>query len=220
VTAPPNARPEVPSWRLVATLALAGALAGLAIVFVHQWSEPRIQAHRAAALRDAIREVLRGPASVRTVWVRDGRLIDDLPAGADSAGIDRIYLGADSRGDPVGFAIEAARPGYQDVVRLIFGFDPAAAEVIGMKVLESKETPGLGDRIEKDSAFLAAFRGIEPPLLGIKPGTGSGATGEVDMISGATISSRTVIDAINERLEGLLPLIEAYDRARAAGAGP
>ena len=31
--------------------------------------------------------------------------------------------------------------------------------VIGMKVLESKETPGLGDKIEKDSAFVAEFRG-------------------------------------------------------------
>ena len=49
---------EVPSWRLILTLALAGAMAGLAIVLVFGWAEPKIEAHRAAALRAAIQEVL------------------------------------------------------------------------------------------------------------------------------------------------------------------
>ncbi|MDH3735019.1 MAG: FMN-binding protein [Gemmatimonadota bacterium] len=217
---PGATRPQVASWRLISTLAVAGALAGLAIVFVHQWSEPRIQAHRAAALREAIQEVLGGPTSYRTLWVADGRLTDVLPAGADSTEIDRVYVGDDASGAALGFAIEGERPGYQDVVGLIFGFDAGRGEVIGMKVLESKETPGLGDKIEKDSTFLAAFRGVGTPLLGVKPGAGRGEPGEVDMITGATISSRTVIDIINERLEVLLPLIEAYAAAPTDGDGP
>lgn len=206
----PSPGPQVPSWKLVGTLALAGALAGLAIVFVHQWSEPRIQAHRAAVLREAIREVLGGPTSYRTLWVVDGRLTDALPPGADSMSVDRVYLGDDPGGGSAGFAIEGERPGYQDIVRLIFGFDAARGEVIGMKVLESKETPGLGDRIGSDSAFLASFQGVGVPLVGVKSGARTGGAGEVDMISGATISSRTVIDIINARLEALRPLVEEY----------
>jgi len=215
----PSPGPQVSSWRLVGTLAVAGALAGLAIVFVHQWSEPRIQAHRAAVLREAIREVLGGPTSYRTLWVVDGRLADALPPGTDSASVDRVYLGDDPGGRAAGFAIEGEHPGYQDVVRLIFGFDAERGEVIGMKVLESKETPGLGDRIGSDSAFLASFQGVRAPLVGVRSGAGTRGADEVDMISGATISSRTVIDIINARLEALRPLVEEYAAPGGGGGG-
>ncbi len=208
---PPARRPNVPAPRLIGTLALAGALAGLAIVFVHQWTEPRIQAHRAAALRAAIQEVLGGPESYRTLWVEEGRLLDEPPTGSDTASLDRVYLGRDSSDRAVGFAVAGELPGYQDVIRLIFGYDPSRRQVIGMKILESKETPGLGDKIEKDSAFVAQFAAAATPLLGVKPGRATGAVGEVDMISGATISSRTVIAIINERLEALGALLDGHD---------
>ena len=206
---------EVPSWRLVTTLAAAGALAGLAIVLVFSWAEPRIEAHRAEALRAAIGEVLRGPERYETLFVVEGALSASLPVGADSAGLDRIYEGFDPTGRPMGFAIAGGLPGYQDIVRLIFGFDAERGELLGMKVLESKETPGLGDKIEKDSAFVSSFRGVVPPIEGVKAGEGTGGEHEVDMITGATISSRTVIAVINQRLETLGPIIEAYVRERA-----
>jgi electron transport complex protein RnfG len=79
-----------------------------------------------------------------------------------------------------------------------------------MMVLESKETPGLGDKIEKDEAFVSQFDGAIAPLLGVKSGAGTGDPSEIDMITGATISSRTIINIINETLERLGPLIEAY----------
>lgn len=210
--------PNVPARRLISTLALAGAAAGLAIVLVHGWAEPRIQAHRAAALAAAVEEVLGGPDSYDTIWVGQGELVARLPAAADSSA-DRVYLGRDSAGRPVGFAVAGELPGYQDVVRLLFGYDPSRGEVIGMKVLESKETPGLGDKILKDSAFLSQFEGVRPPLEGVKSGAGTGGPGEVDMISGATISSRTVIEIINKRLAELRPLLDEYHAAGAA-AGP
>ena len=46
--------------------------------------------------------------------------------------------------------------GYQDVIRiLLYGYSPEHQAIVGMRVLESRETPGLGDKIEKDPAFLA-----------------------------------------------------------------
>lgn len=206
-----GSRPEVPAWRLVSTLAVAGGIAGLAIVFVFQWAQPRIEAHRAEVLRVAIEEVLRAPDSYRTLWVQDGALTADLPAGLDSTALDRVYLGRDADGSPMGFAIAGELPGYQDVIRLLFGYDAAEGRLIGMKVLESKETPGLGDRIEKDTVWLAEFDGVVPLLKGVQRGRGTGDDHEVDMISGATISSRTVIKIINRRLAELQPLLDAYD---------
>ncbi len=217
-TSPPEmaAPPEVPAWRLMSTLAAAGAFAGLAIVLVFGWAEPRIEAHRVEALRAAIQEVLGGPERYETLFVINGSLASELPAGIDSTGLDRVYAGYDSEGERVGFAIAGEQPGYQDIVGLIFGYDPESDELLGMKVLESKETPGLGDKIEKDSAFVASFDGVVPPIVGVKKGTGAGEASEVDMITGATISSRTVIEIINRRLATLGTMIEEYSAERAS----
>ncbi len=209
-TAPGLSVKEVPSWRLILTLALAGAMAGLAIVLVFGWAEPKIEAHRAAALRAAIQEVLGGPERYETLFVVDGSLTAALPANVDSTELDRIYAGYAADGSQMGFAIAGEQPGYQDIVGLIFGYDAESGELLGIKVLESKETPGLGDKIEKDSAFVSSFRGVVPLIKGVKARTGTGSEHEVDMITGATISSRTVIEIINKRMESIGPMIQAY----------
>jgi electron transport complex protein RnfG len=188
---------------LVLTLALAGAVAGLIIVLVHQWAQPRIEAHQARVLREAIYEVLGGPERYETAFLVDGSFTTSPAAAADTAALERVYVGYAEDGRPVGVAVAGAQPGFQDVIRLIFGYDPGDRQVLGMKVLESKETPGLGDKIVKDSAFVAEFSDVAAPLLGVKSGAGEGEDNEVDMITGATISSRAVIDIINGRLATL-----------------
>jgi len=105
----------------------------------------------------------------------------------------------------------AGEPGFADIVRVIFGYDPATKQILGMRVIESKETPGLGDKIEKDSAFVRQFRGALTPLLGVKVGRRqAGDQHQVDMITGATISSRVVIRIISNAVARLGPVIENY----------
>ena len=72
------------------------------------------------------------------------------------------------------------------------------------------------DKIEKDSTWVAAFRGVPSPILGVKRGQGTGAEGEVEMITGATISSRAIIDIINHRLEDLGEVLRTFEAGRAA----
>lgn len=201
--------------RLIGTLAFAGAVAGMAIVMVFQWANPRIEAHRALVLAQAITEVLGGPERYETVYVEDGKL---TPQPADTAGLDRVYVGYDAADQPVGVAMVAAEAGFQDVITLIFGYDPGTGDLMGMKVLESKETPGLGDKIEKDSAFVGGFSGVGTPLLGVKSDRASGADEEVVMITGATISSRAVIGIINHRLEALRDPVSTYWSSSLAAA--
>ena len=213
----PNAPVQVStsSVRLIATLAVAGALAGLAIVMVFQWANPRIEAHRALVLAQAITEVLGGPERYETVYVQDGRL---TPQPSDTSGLDRVYVGYDGADQPVGVAMVAAEAGFQDLISVIFGYEPTSGDLMGMKVLESKETPGLGDKIEKDSAFVRGFREVGTPLLGVKSDRASGAHAEVIMITGATISSRAVIGIINHRLEALRDPVSTYWSSAIASA--
>ena len=200
-------KPATPSWRLISTLGVAGAMAGLLIVLVFGWAEPRILDNQARAIAAAIDEVLHDPARTETLFLVDGALTTTPPAGTDTLKVDRVWAGYDDDGRRVGFAMLAAEPGFQDLVHVIFGFDAESGTVLGMRVLDNKETPGLGDKIVKDSAWVAGFEGAAAPLVAVKPGTGTGADNEVDTITGATISSRVVIQIIDNRIAQVRPLL-------------
>ena len=205
---PPQA-PQTPMTRLIGTLALAGAMAGLLIVVVYELTLPAIEEKRARELAEGVGAVLQQPASFKTLHLYEGQLVEDLPEGVDPRGIERIYLGFREDGSRIGFAIPAAEPGYVDYIGIIFGYDPETREVLGMRVLESNETPGLGDKIETDEGFLSTLIGGRVPLKGVSPGTAE-EPDEVNMITGATISARTVVQAINKAIERWEPYLEDY----------
>ena len=212
----PDATPEqepveakVSTFRLVATLAVAGILAGILIAMVNQHTHPIIEAYRAEQLRKAVYEVLPGIARYSTYFLIDGALTATLPQGAKESDYKRAYFGYDEAGQLKGVALSRGESGFQDIVLVIFGFDPSAGTVSGMKVLESKETPGLGDKIFKDQAFVDQFfAGPRVPLVGVKAGSGRGEPNEIDTITGATISSKVVISIINNAVEEWKPLLE------------
>src|SRR5690606_3037454 len=88
-------RRSVPAWRLIATLAIAGATAGLLIVTVFQWAQPRIQAHQAEVLRGAVAEVLKAPARTERFFLYQGALTMEVPPVADTLAVERVFLGYD-----------------------------------------------------------------------------------------------------------------------------
>jgi electron transport complex protein RnfG len=201
--------PEVPAWRLLTTLACAGMLAGLLLVFVHKATQPAILAHKAAVLRAGIHEVLADPERFETLYVTEAGLSAEPPPGASEKDAERVYLGIRPDGSRAGFAVETSKAGFQDQIVVLFGYDPGTGTVLGIKVLGHKETPGLGDKIERDG-FTGQFTAAATPLEGVKAGKGGGE-GQIEMITGATISSRTVIGAINKALERLGPRLAAYE---------
>lgn len=204
--------------RLVATLTVAGLLSGLAIVSAHRLTQPRIRDNQAAALERAVLEVLPGATRMERRVLREGRLeVAVGPAG----GLDEsLFAGfADTDGAPrlVGWAVPASGAGFQDTIKLIYGLDPAGARVIGMAVLESRETPGLGDRIYKDPEFVAEFADLATePAIELIQGHGEAAH-QVDAITGATISSRAVVRILNQANARWRPLLP--DPAQVAPRG-
>ena len=205
--APPAA--DVSAGRLLAVLGIGGAVAGVLLVVVFFLTLPAIEANRAKDLQEAGGEVLKGPERYDTLYVVGNALVKEVPAGTDRKALEQVYIGYGPGNQPLGFALVAGEPGFQDVIRLIFGYDAKSRRLIGMKVLESKETPGLGDKIQKDQAFVGQFAGAEPPLIGVKGGKRS-TPREVSTITGATISSRAVIRIINNAVKRLGPMLEAY----------
>lgn len=198
---------EASAIGMVGTLALAGAISGLCHVGIYEVTKPRIEQNRADALDAAIYRVLPGATTRKAYVVRDGALkaIEGLPKGEPA-----VFAGFDAAGKRLGFAVPANGAGFADNILLLYGFDPERKKVVGLEVLESKETPGLGDKIYKDPQWVGQFKGvsIDPGLVPTKPGAKS-KPNEVDTISGATISTKAVVKIVNAGNEKWAPSIAA-----------
>ena len=212
LTPPPSARaPEVSSWKLLATLALAGAAAGLLVVAVYKATLPTIEKYAAAKVETAVREVLKAPARWDTLYLQNNALTRSPAPGDDLKDLPKAYVGFDASGKRIGAAVTAQEPGFQEEVLLMIGFEPESGTLIGFKVVEQKETPGLGDKIERDTSFTLQFPGRVTPLKGVKARNPADPS-QVQTLTGATISSRAVIRIINHAVERWQPLLAAYDQ--------
>jgi electron transport complex protein RnfG len=194
--------------RLIITLGIAGFFSGLVLVTVFLATQPLILRNQAEALEAAIYRVLPGSTTQKPFVLEEGALVPFEEEGGRVPLQDAVFGAYDDNGQLVGFGIPSEGPGFQDTIKLIYGFDVENENIVGMEVLESKETPGLGDKIIKDQDFLDSFKAlsVEPEVLAVKPGE-SQSSNEVDTISGATISSKAVIKIINEGNRRWLDLV-------------
>lgn len=198
--------PEPSSFRLISTLGLAGFISGLVLVSVYLYTKPIIEANKAAALREAIFKVLPGTTSFKIFAIHEGKLTE-----VDVADGEIIFLGLNDENQMTGFAISDKEPGFQDLIGVIYGFDAVNKTIIGYEVLECKETPGLGDKIFKDEAFVENFTAlqVEPEIIMVKKGAKQKAH-EVDGITGATISAKTVVKLMNKSINKWKSAIDEY----------
>ncbi len=222
-------RKEIPSWRLVATLAVAGALAALLLSFVYEATKPLIDANKAKVLREAVAEVLKDPQAVTSLKVTDAGLVaDETTVYLEEKGVERVYLGYadEERTRPIGFALKGGAYGYgSDPIMLVFGYDAQTDEILGLKVLGHKETPGIGTKIETEDSFAGLFWKPEsgdvparqPRLVGKRADQfRSSDPHHVDMISGATISSKAVLKVVNDLWERLGERLQAFAKKEGA----
>lgn len=204
---------EHSSGKLIATLGIAGFFSGLLLVVVYLYTLPMIEANKAAALERAIYKVLPGCTNFETLVLENGKLgeMTEAKAAAGGEAPKAIYAGRDSLGQLIGFAIPSDEPGFQDVIAGIMGYQPEKKMIIGFEVLESKETPGLGDKIIKDQAFTVQFEAlsVEPEIVVVKKGEKQNPN-EVEAITGATISSKTVVKLLNKGMGEWQGAIEEY----------
>jgi electron transport complex protein RnfG len=215
VSGAPSARSE--ALRLVATLTIAGLFSGISIVLAYRTTLPRIQANQRAALEAAVFEVLPGTVRLeRLSW--DGARLAAGEAGKGALQ-ESIFAGYAADDSLLGFAVPGAGAGFADTIKLIYGLDPSGDRVLGMKVLESRETPGLGDKIYKDVKFVAEFRELViDPVIELIKGHGE-KPNQVDAITGATISSRAVVKILNQTNAVWRPRIAALAAQPSAVAG-
>jgi electron transport complex protein RnfG len=204
------------SFKMLRAMVGIGVLCALLIVLMYEGTKPRIARLKAEALQAAIFKVLPGISESQGFVLDQNGKFNPLEGKGDNNQV--IYAGYDADGQLTGLAIEASGQGYADIIRILYGYDPVNEKVIGFYVLESKETPGLGDKIEKDEVFLSNFNGLDVSLnqsrndlynevVAVKSGEKE-HDWQVDGITGATISSRAIADIIDNSAGQMAPLIQ------------
>lgn len=206
---------EVSSFKLVLALGIAGLLSGIILVSTFIYTDPLIKANKAAAIQRAIFKVLPECDSFTTLKLEDGKITEKVVDPNNNEESDKedlvIYAGFNTNKELIGFAIPGSEPGFQDIIATLFGYEGTKKVIIGFEVLESKETPGLGDKIFKDADFQTNFTSlsVEPEIVSVKKGEKQNPN-EVESITGATISSKAVVRLLNKTMNTWQTSIDEY----------
>jgi electron transport complex protein RnfG len=196
-----------------------GAMCALLIVTVYQTTADRIRENQERFLAAAVSQIL--PAAQTTVAVvqtEDGRLEEAVETPALP-----VFMGYNADGELVGAVVTAQGMGYQDNIRVLYAYSFELDAIVGFKVLDSKETPGLGDKIEKEPHFLANFERLDAtltpdgdallhPIVTVKQGQKL-QPWQLDGITGATITSEAIGNILNDSANTWAPVLERNSHA-------
>ncbi|MCK5836616.1 MAG: FMN-binding protein, partial [Desulfobacula sp.] len=167
-----------------AALAIVGAISAVTLVFVYSYSMPKITVNVNRATQ----------AGIKNIFPQMDK--------ANKTSMSGVFDVRDKNGKALGYAFTAEGNGYQGLIQLIAGVDPGMKTMMGMEVLESQETPGLGAEIAGD--FRKQFSGLSvTKTIEYVKNKKPEKPNQIEAITGATISSRAVVNILNKRIQEL-----------------
>lgn len=192
--------------RMIRMLAGISLLCGLLIVGTHVNTLARIRHNQEILMRESVSQLLPGIEKQTIYGVSPSGELTILP-GLEGEG-KKLFAGYDGQGKFLGIAIEASARGYADVISAMYAYSPETHTITGFRVVDMRETPGLGDRIGSDKEFARNFEKLDAshPIEVVKHGKKTNPW-QIDAISGATVSSRTVGRLLDESMRELEPVI-------------
>lgn len=165
--------------RLALTLLAITAVMAAALAGVNQITAPIIDRLQEEKTQQAIDQVLPGGG--------------EAVAFTDTTGLVRQVYASEK-----GYAVEVTPMGFDNTITMMVGVDPQG-QVLGIRIISHTETAGLGAVAAAENSAGEAFRdqlvGMSGQLAVTKDG------GQVDAITGATITSRAICAGINAALQ-------------------
>lgn len=184
--------------RSAASLGLVAVIGTTLLAGVHRLTAERIAEQERRAMLSQLTEIL--PRDRYDNELRDDRISfrdeQHFPGGQTVT----AYR-ARQDGQPVAVILRFAAPdGYNGPIGLLAGID-TDGRLTGVRVTSHRETPGLGDAIEIDKGDW--IRGFEGKSLGSPPHSDWGVErdgGAFDQFTGATITPRAIVEAVQRAL--------------------
>lgn len=170
-------------------LGLIALIVGLMLSVANYFTKDIIAASKEKEIAEALTQVL--PSAEN---------FEELSAESAAANVTALYSGKDAAGEVVGYCAKAEPNGYGGPIVMMVGVAKDGS-VQGVIITESEETAGLGALASKEE-FRSQYIGLTESAKVNKDG------GEIEAISGATITSRAVTDGVNAALETVQPLLK------------
>lgn len=180
------------SAKMITVLTLTAMISGGVLSFYNLFTVPRVEAHQNKELQEAVDIVLPGIVSYEEKSMGEGV----------------FYIGKNKKGEVIGVAFIASGYGFQGKIVMLVGMDPELEKIMGLRVLQQIETPGLGTKIVDDPGrenrhwFTDQFRNLEvlPEITYVKNQKPT-KPGEIQAITGATISSESIVNILNATIK-------------------
>lgn len=196
---------SVMTTRYALLLGLVALICTTVSILVYQLTKGRIDQVTATQQRQLLLEVIPKPlfdndllASCRVIS------LPDFPF------LNKMYV-AKKADELTAYAIEATAPdGYSGNIRLLIGIQPDGT-LLGVRTLEHKETPGLGDKIETRIAdWIYRFTGLQFSLENENQWAVKKDGGQFDQFTGATITPRAVVNNVRQSAKWVITALRQH----------
>lgn len=180
-------------WKDTLILFVITLFAGLILSVVYEVTKEPIAVQEEKARQEAFAAVFEGATSFETVEVSDSEAILS-DHGISGLTVNEVVKALDGNGKALGYCITVtSHEGYGGDIKLTVGIS-LDESVNGISILEISETPGLGMKAEE--VLQPQFAGKAATQFEVTK-TGAMSDNQIDAISGATITSRAVTNAVN-----------------------
>jgi electron transport complex protein RnfG len=180
--------------KMVVVLTVLSVISGGGLKWLEEFAKPKIENQEM--------QLVKGPTIRQILKDATNDPVADRFKIQDGATERNVFVGVFD-GKPNTLALETQVNGFADKLGLVVAINVDDNTLTGIGVTISKETPGLGGNAKADPRFAAQFKGksIEKEIKVTNDG------GEINALSGATITSRAVCKGTNQA-------IETYDRLK------
>ncbi|MCF7886625.1 MAG: FMN-binding protein [Candidatus Marinimicrobia bacterium] len=182
------------SAKLIIVLTVTTLLSGIGLSFLNSWAQPKIEAYQQKVLEQAIYDVLPGIEKYKVKEIEG----------------TKFYEGISPEGQTVNVAFRAIGRGFQSELRILVGMDTSMTKILNVNLLQQAETPGLGTKIADDPGadnpawFMQQFDSLtvaQQDIDYVKNEEPDKENAEIEAITGATISSKSVVNIINKAID-------------------
>ncbi|MBR4769005.1 MAG: RnfABCDGE type electron transport complex subunit D [Lachnospiraceae bacterium] len=186
--------------RPVVVLTATALIAGLALSGIYMLTKETIEAGKQAKALEAYRKVVPGAETFEKVTTEEDGKKEVYGTSFGRVYINEAVIGKASDGSIVGHAISVtSAEGYDGDITVSVGLD-GEGRITLISFTELHETPGKG-MLAADPEFRGQFDGRLAESFKLLKDGGSTLENEIDGVSGATVTSKAIVNAVNAALD-------------------
>lgn len=178
--------------KIVVILGLISFVAGFFLSFVYRATLAEIESNRKREIEASIKYLIPETLEYKLSVING----------------EKVYYVYDGNHHLKGYCILSSGNGYQGEIKILIAIAADLEKLLGIKIVENVETPGLGGKITSDW-FIEQFKNLKfMPEIECVKNKKPVKNNQIQAITGATISSSSVVRIINTAIKKVLPALE------------